>query len=51
MWEVEIRKTKFEASPGKKFTRPYLNQWLGVVVSTCHPIYTGKHKEASLDIK
>jgi hypothetical protein len=33
-----------EASPGKKFTRPHLNQWLGVVVHARHPGYSGKRK-------
>jgi hypothetical protein len=29
----------FEASPGKKFVRPHVNQWMGTMVS-----YVGKHK-------
>jgi hypothetical protein len=29
---------------GREFARPHLNQYLGAVVSTCHPSYHGKHK-------
>jgi hypothetical protein len=32
----------FEASPGKKFARPYFNQELCVVVCTCHPKVQGR---------
>jgi hypothetical protein len=34
----------FEAIPGKKFLRPYLNQELSMVVCACHPSYGGMHK-------
>jgi hypothetical protein len=34
----------FQASTGKKFVRPHLNQWLGIVACACHPNYAGKHK-------
>jgi hypothetical protein len=47
--EVEIRRQRsgglrFKVSLGKKFTRSHFNQWLGVVVGTCHPSYTRKHR-------
>jgi hypothetical protein len=32
----------FESIPGKKFTRPSRNQWLGMVIGTCHPRDGGK---------
>jgi hypothetical protein len=35
---------QFEASPGKKFTRPNFNQWLSVIAHNCYPSYVGKHK-------
>jgi ribosomal protein L31 len=38
-------KLKFVASLDKKFGRPHLNQWLDVIVYSCHPSYTGKHKQ------
>jgi hypothetical protein len=33
-----------KTSLGKKFLRPHLNQWLGVVAYTFYPRYMGKHK-------
>jgi hypothetical protein len=38
---VEIRRFMFNASPGKKFTRPHLNQGPGVVSHACQPSYVG----------
>jgi hypothetical protein len=29
------------ANLGKKLARPHLNQWLGIVVHSCDPSYTG----------
>jgi hypothetical protein len=36
-WEAEIRRIQFEVSLYKNFTRPFLNQQLGVMVDICHP--------------
>jgi hypothetical protein len=36
-WEAEIKGSWFEASPGKKLARPYLNKKLGVVVHIYNP--------------
>jgi hypothetical protein len=33
---------QFEADPGKKFTRPHLNQWLDMVVHACYFSYAEK---------
>jgi hypothetical protein len=45
-----------KASLGRKFWKPHLNQWLGAMVHTYHPSYSGKYKQelyaqASLSIK
>jgi hypothetical protein len=36
-----LRGSQFEASLGKKFVKPHLNQWLGVVAHACYPSYVG----------
>jgi hypothetical protein len=41
MQEVQAGGWKFEDSQGKKFSRSYLNQWLGRVAHTCHLNYWG----------
>jgi hypothetical protein len=35
---------QLEASWEKSSQDPLFNQWLGAVVSVCHPSHTGKHK-------
>jgi hypothetical protein len=35
---------QFKPSPGKKFKRLYLNQWLGTVIHGCYPSYVKRHK-------
>jgi hypothetical protein len=42
--KMKIRRLWFEASLGKKFSRPHLNQCLGAVVHACHSRYMRKHK-------
>jgi hypothetical protein len=51
----EVKRSQFErqrlggswykVSLGKKLVRPYLNQYPGVVVCTCHPTFTGTIKK------
>jgi hypothetical protein len=36
-WEETVGGLWFKASPGKKFTRPHFNQWLGEVAQAYHP--------------
>jgi hypothetical protein len=45
-WEDEIRRIKYNASPGKEVLQnPVpMKKKLGVVVCTCHPSYGGKYK-------
>jgi hypothetical protein len=55
-WEVETGRSQFKDSPREKFTRTHVKQWLGMVVSTCHPSYVGKHNtrimvQAGLDMR
>jgi hypothetical protein len=56
--EAEIGRIAVEASLGKKFSRPYLNQLkkkIVIVVCACHPSYIGSVNrmvvQASLGIK
>jgi hypothetical protein len=45
MHEAKIGRSPFQASLGKKFTRPHLNiKKVDVVVCACHPSYRGKYK-------
>jgi hypothetical protein len=37
IWKQRSGRLLFEASPGKRFGRPYLNQWLGMVACTSDP--------------
>jgi hypothetical protein len=42
----------FEASPNKKFTRPYLNgRKLGTVLHACHPSYGRKPKIGRITVQ
>jgi hypothetical protein len=43
-WEAEIRRMQLKVSLGKKYSRPHLNQYLGVVTCACHPSCYGKHE-------
>jgi hypothetical protein len=37
-WEAEISRLELQASPSKKFARPYINrEKLGMVAYACHP--------------
>jgi hypothetical protein len=49
-WEIETRRIKLEASPGRNFMRPNLNNniTLGLVVLTCHTSYIGIMRKITL---
>jgi hypothetical protein len=42
--EAKNRNYRSRPAEAKNLMRPYLNQWLGVVVCAYHPGYPGKHK-------